>query len=209
MHQLCDNLHFLKKRSTTKTSDGIKIVTLGGVPDPNAKEGTSQDQYLPTHTPGDAKALHGANSADILLTTVWPAGLRRGSKIELPEGAISPVGQDYIADLCTTLKPRYHFSTSEFFYEREPFFHNPTADAPDAKPLTRFISIATYGNQEKQKALYAFTLQPTVDPLAVLPMGTTASPFISRGLRGAKRQSLDPEPYNRYVYLYLLLFMRP
>lgn len=149
--------------------------------------------------------MYGANSADILLTTLWPAGLRRGSKIELPENAISPAGQDYIADLCATLKPRYHFSASEFFYEREPFFHNPTPDAPDAKPLTRFISIATYGNQAKQKALYAFTLQPSADPTALLPMGTTLSPFISKGPRGAKRQPLDPEPYSRYVPLSMLL----
>lgn len=145
--------------------------------------------------------MHGANSADILLTTLWPADVRRGSKIELPVGAVSPAGQDYISSLCATLRPRYHFSSSEFFYEREPFFHNPTPDAPDAKPLTRFISIASYGNLEKQKALYAFTLQPIADTTAVLPMGTTASPFIPRGSRGAKRQSLDPEPYSRYVHL--------
>lgn len=149
--------------------------------------------------------MHGANSADILITTLWPAGLRRGSKIELPENAVAPVGQDYIADLCAALKPRYHFSASEFFYEREPFFHNPTLDAPGAKPLTRFISMATYGNQEKQKALYAFTLQPSADPMAVLPMGTTASPLVPKDPKGAKRQSLDPEPYSRYVLCSLIL----
>lgn len=202
------NLHFLKKRSITKTSEGIKIVTLGGVLDPSVSDGTSKDRCLPTHTPGDAKALYGANSADILLTTTWPAGIRRGSKIELPDGAIGPAGQDYITDLCSTLKPRYHFSSSDFFYEREPFFHSPTTNAPEAKPLTRFISIATYGNKEKQKALYAFTLQPSADPMAALPLGTTTSPFIPRGPRGAKRQSLDPEPYSRYVCFTSLLLLR-
>ena len=175
----------------------MKIVVLGGQLDPNVIAGTSKEKYLPFHTSGDAKALYGANSADILLTSIWPASIRKGSKIELPEGAIGPAGKDYISDLCATLKPRYHFSASDFFFEREPFFHSPSPDAPDVKAFTRFISIATYGNPVKQKALYAFTLQASVDQ--TLPQGTTVSPFISRAPRGSKRQPLDPEPYSRYV----------
>lgn len=106
---------------------------------------------------------------------------------------IDPVGYDHIAALCTALKPRYYFSTSEFFFEREPFFHTPSED--DVKPLTRFISLAVHGNPTKQKALYAFSLQSAVDHTAPLPVGTTASPFIPRG---TKRQALDPTPYSRY-----------
>ncbi|KAG9246591.1 CwfJ C-terminus 2-domain-containing protein-like protein [Calycina marina] len=196
--EICENLHYLKKRSTTKTSEGVKIVTLGGALDPAAIDGISKDQYSATQTPGDAKALYGANSADILLTYTWPAKIRRGSKIELPEGAIGPTGQECIADLCAALKPRYHFSSTEFFYEREPFFHSPTPDAPDAKSLTRFISVAAFGNPAKQKALYGFTLQPSADTLAALPLVTTASPFTPIGPRGAKRQSLDPNQNYRF-----------
>ncbi|KAH8602998.1 CwfJ C-terminus 1-domain-containing protein-like protein [Bisporella sp. PMI_857] len=197
--EICENLHFLGKRNTTKTSDGVKIVTLGGQLDPNVTGGMSKEQHLPFHTLGDAKALHGAHSADILLTTEWPVSIRKGSKIELPDGVVDPTGHDYIADLCATLKPRYHFSSSDFFYEREPFFHPPATDAPDAKLLTRFISIATYGNTAKQKSIYAFNLQPSADPFAELPLGTTASPFTTTGPRGAKRQPLDSDPYSRYT----------
>lgn len=159
--------------------------------------GLSNEQILPFHTTGDAKALYGANSADILLTSSWPANIRNGSKIPIPDGAVDPSGQQHIADLCATLKPRYHFSSSETFYEREPFFHNPTQDAPDVRPLTRFISLAPHGNASKQKALYAFSIQATQDPTAPLPAGTTRSPFQSAP-NSKKRAALDPEPYSRY-----------
>lgn len=156
------------------------------------------EQHLPFHTFGDAKALQGAHTADILLTTSWPSLIRTGSRAPLPEGATDIAGSDHIADLCATLKPRYHFSVSpDFYFEREPFFHNPTPDAPDFRPLTRFISLAQHGNTTKQKALYAFTLQPTVDPTIPLPAGTTASPFLSRS-NPRKRPARDTEQYSRY-----------
>ncbi|KAL5320464.1 hypothetical protein ACEPPN_011269 [Leptodophora sp. 'Broadleaf-Isolate-01'] len=196
--EICPNLHYLGKRSTTKTSEGIKIVTLGGKLDETVVGGMSKEQYLPYHTVGDAKALHGANSADILLTTCWPTSVRIGSKVVVPVGDVAPpTGLEHIADLCAALKPRYHFSTTPtFFYEREPFFFNPTQDNPDYKPVTRFISLAAHGNTIKQKALYAFTLQASPNPLAVLPPGSTVSPFTPRP---QKRTALEPEPYSRYA----------
>jgi hypothetical protein len=195
--EICHNLHYLGKRSTTKTSEGIKIVTLGGQLDEQIVGGLSKEQYLPFHTAGDARALIGANTADILLTTVWPADIRNGSKIPTPDGAVDPKGGDHIARLCASLKPRYHFSSSDFFYEREPFIFNATEDAPDVRPLTRFISLAPHGNASKQKALYAFSLGP-VDSSAPIPAGTTTSPFVPTPPKGTKRAALDPEPYSRF-----------
>ncbi|CAL3973098.1 hypothetical protein PZA11_005423 [Diplocarpon coronariae] len=195
--EICPNLHYLGKRSTTTTSEGIKIVTLGGQLDGTVVAGTSKEQYLPFHTVGDARALHGANSCDILLTTCWPASVRIGSKVVIPVGEIPPPsGLEHISELCAALKPRYHFSaTPTFFFEREPFFFPATADNPDYKPVTRFISLAAHGNLTKQKALYAFVLQASVDPNSKLPAGTTASPF---NARPNKRPAIDANPYSRY-----------
>jgi hypothetical protein len=114
----------------------------------------------------------------------------------LADGVTLPTGQEHIADLCAALKPRYHFSSSDIFFEREPFFHSPTTDAPDVRPVTRFISLAAHGNSSKQKSLYAFSLS-VPDPTAPLPLGTTASPFVSRP-NAKKRSTLDPERYSRY-----------
>ncbi|KAL8815568.1 MAG: hypothetical protein Q9223_005306, partial [Gallowayella weberi] len=116
--ELCPNLYFLGKRSTIKTSEGLRIVNLGGCLDPNITAGVSKEKYLPFHTEDDAKALRGANSADILLTSLWPLDIRKGSNISLPDGVETPTGEQFVADLCSALRPRYHFSTSnDAFYE--------------------------------------------------------------------------------------------
>jgi hypothetical protein len=43
--ELCHNLYFLGRRSVTKTSEGIRIVALGGQLDPNIVAGSSKDKY--------------------------------------------------------------------------------------------------------------------------------------------------------------------
>jgi hypothetical protein len=151
---------------------------------------------LPFHTVDDAKVLRGANTADILLTMAWPKSIRTGSKVLIPESTTEPPNYDHISELCQTLKPRYHFSCSQdYFYEREPYFHAPSENAPNERPLTRFVSLAAHGNPSKQKALYAFNLQASPDHAAPLPIGTTSSPFAPSR---QKRQALDPAPYSRF-----------
>ncbi|EOO00481.1 putative cwfj domain-containing protein [Phaeoacremonium minimum UCRPA7] len=195
--EICPNLHYLGKRSVTKTSDGIRIATLGGILDPDIVGGQSKEQYLPLHTPDDAKSLKGANSADILLTTMWPSGVWNGSGVALPFDPASITGSDAVADLCAALKPRYHFSPSysDFFFEREPFFHPLNEEAADAeveKQYTRFISMATYGNAAKAKAMYAFTLQTG----STAPASSTPSPFLARESR--KRRPPQDAAFSRF-----------
>ena len=149
---------------------------------------------MPLHTADDAKALRGANSADILLTTIWPAGVWSGSKVPLtPEHQAAVTSSEEIAELCASLKPRYHFTASfnDFFYEREPFLH-PTSPDSDEKAITRFISVAPFGNPAKQKALYAFNLQ-VGETISSVPAGSTASPF-------AAKPSKRPAPSNGDTY---------
>jgi hypothetical protein len=109
--ELCHNLFFLGKRTTMKTSEGIRIVALGGLLDPNIVAGQSKDKYPPFYSETDAKILRGATTADILITNEWPEGIRKRSKVEFnPE--VQPTAQQCIADLDVVLKPKYHFSTS-------------------------------------------------------------------------------------------------
>lgn len=192
--ELCPNLYFLGKRSTTKTSEGLRIVTLGGSLDPGVTAGLSKDKHLPFHTEGDAKALHGTNNADILITSTWPTSIRSGSQITLPEGTDQPISEQCVADLCSALKPRYHFSTSpNLFYEREPFFHLTEENQPDHSSITRFISLATFNNPSKQKWLYAFSIDPSTSASTTMPPGTTITPLGP----SRKRQRL-PEQENSY-----------
>ncbi|KAL4895407.1 CwfJ C-terminus 2-domain-containing protein-like protein [Aspergillus ambiguus] len=194
--EVCPNLYFLGRRGTLKTSEGIRLVALGGTLDAAAKQPI--DKYHPTYTESDARALHGAHSADILITHQWPKDIRFRSNVPIPEDAAPPADIRCIADLVSTLKPRYHLSSSAgFFYEREPFFHLPSDDHhPDAKPLTRFISLAAYNNPSKQKSMYAFTLDPTAAPALSVPAGTTASPLPSLA---PKRKPPQHEPNHRFA----------
>ncbi len=196
--EVCPNLYFLGKRSTIKTSEGLRIVALGGSLDPGITAGLSKDKYLPFHTEDDAKALRGANTADVLITSQWPLLVRTGSKVNIPDGAEHPTAEQCIADLCSTLRPRYHFSTSDqIFFEREPFFHAPKEEQPDAKQVTRFISLAAFDNPLKQKWLYAFSIDPEAAIPSTIPAGTTASPLTDYS---KKRQRLPPQEqsYSRF-----------
>ncbi|KAH7256988.1 CwfJ C-terminus 2-domain-containing protein-like protein [Fusarium tricinctum] len=191
--EICENLHFLGKRSITKTSDGVRIVALGGQLDPNLIAGQSKEQHLPFHTVDDAKSLRGANSADILLTSMWPAGVWTGSQVALdPSHQASLPASEAIAELCAALKPRYHLSASPegFFYEREAFVH-PTEKETDNTCVTRFISMAPFGNEAKAKALYAFSLNKGD---ASVPVGATASPFNPK----TKKRAPKDDSYSRY-----------
>lgn len=192
--EICPNLHFLGKRSITKTSDGLRVVALGGHIDPKLIGGQSKEQHLPFHTSDDAKSLRGANSADILLTSIWPANVWKGSKVALePSQQASIESTEDVSELCAALKPRYHLSTSAgpFFYEREPFVH-PAEKESDPLSATRFISMAPWGNDAKAKSIYAFTLNKSD---TTVPPGVTTSPFVSKQ---KKRPRDEDGGYSRY-----------
>ncbi|KAF2671033.1 hypothetical protein BT63DRAFT_432239 [Microthyrium microscopicum] len=173
--ELCPNLYFLGKRTTTKTSEGIKLVALGGASDLELS-GVSKDQYSGSYSEDDAKSLKGANHADILITSEWPDGIRKGSKLDFPAGQNLQY-RPSVAELCTTLKPRYHFTTSpSLFYEREPFFHLSEEES-ETFSITRFISLAAFGNSLKQRWIYAFTIDPTAAAPLTIPTGTTTTPL--------------------------------
>ncbi|KAL2359642.1 hypothetical protein RJZ56_007499 [Blastomyces dermatitidis] len=197
--EVCTNLYFLGRRGTLKTSEGIRIVALGGnLESPATPASGVSDKYLPRYTESDARSLFGAHSADILITNQWPKSVRDGSKVSLRDGAKSPEGLQCVADLCATLKPRYHFSSgAPFFYEREPFFHLPTEESPDVKHITRFINLAPFSKSSNQKWLYAFTLDPQAAPLTSIPAGATVSPLLT----SKKRHALpsQPQTFSRFA----------
>jgi hypothetical protein len=192
--ELCSNLYFLGKRTTTKTSEGIRIVALGGQLDPSVS-GSSSDKYSPSYSEEDAKVLRGAKQADILITSQWPEGIRTGSKVAFDADS-QPVSQKCVADLSARLRPRYHFSTSpNVFYEREAFFHPPAEDSPDTFHITRFLSVAAFGNTVKQKWIYAFSLDPAAALPISIPSGTTSSPL---SLLDKKRAALPDQNSYRF-----------
>lgn len=198
--EVAPNLHYLGKRSVTKTSEGVRIVALGGVLDLNIVAGLSKEQHEPFHTEGDAKALRGANNADILLTSMWPAGVWRNSPKakEMQIGAETAPSSLTIAELCEALKPRYHFAMSpdNFCFEREPFFPDASDENKEKGiALTRFISPAPYGNPAKAKSIYAFTLNR--DAIITPPPGSTLTPFY-QSIMATKKRTADQAEFSRF-----------
>ncbi|OAA71451.1 CwfJ domain protein [Cordyceps fumosorosea ARSEF 2679] len=197
---VCPNLHFLGRRSVTKTSDGLRIVSFGGALMTTADGAGGKEQHLPFHTEEDARSLKGAHGADVLLTSTWPASIwGGGSKVALDAAHREHVAASRcVAELCAALRPRYHLTASPgpFFYEREPFVQAADAANPDVVSVTRFISMAPFGNAAKQKSLYAFALNKSDD---VVPAGATASPLLPRD-RKRQRGGDDnaPSSYSRF-----------
>lgn len=192
--ELCSNLYFLGRRTTVKTSEGIRIVALGGAHADITVDKSTITEFSPTHTSEDVKVLQGANTADILITSEWPAEIRTGSQAAY--SGDEPVAQQGVADLCTHLKPRYHFSTSAGFFEREPFFH-AREDNSTGYQVTRFISLAAHGNPSKAKWIYAFSLDISTALPASIPAGVTASP-LSFTAKKRKTPGDDAPAYSRY-----------
>ncbi|KAK5169096.1 uncharacterized protein LTR77_006405 [Saxophila tyrrhenica] len=189
--ELCSNLYVLGRKGSLKTADGFRVVAVGGKH--SSSEDASIRPYDAVYKDADAKSLAESQSdAELLITNDWPAAIRDGAKAFYNGTEDPPQGIQSIAELCAAVKPRYHFSASSAFYERDPFFH------PDEgpKPITRFISLAPFGNPEKSKWIYAFSLEPSSEPPSTLPAGTTASPFLP------KKRKLDSQQdsFNSFRY---------
>ena len=89
-------------------------------------------------------------TVDILLTNEWPLGIFNNS-------ATNPMQVDSslrIAEIAANLMPRYHFaSTNNVFWEREPYKNQNNT-------FTRFIAIADFNNDKKQRWFYAMNFGP-------------------------------------------------
>ncbi|EGD98447.1 CwfJ domain-containing protein [Trichophyton tonsurans CBS 112818] len=55
--EVCTNLFYLGRRGVLTTSEGIKIVALGGIHGPLPSDASVNEKYLPYHTEADAQSL--------------------------------------------------------------------------------------------------------------------------------------------------------
>lgn len=189
--ELAPNLTYLGRRSTFTTSEGIRIVSLGGRLVENETSLTQAlGKFDPLFLPSDAKSLAGAHSAHILLTNQWPANIARLSSIDVPDGVDKEAGAQPLATLCQTLKPFYHFSSSpEAMWEREVFKHLGDYNSLEEPKLTRFKS---HGCVAKGSGwLSAYVIDTSRPPPA---SEATEQPFLSGS---PPRKRARPAEYDR------------
>ncbi|KAI5804562.1 CwfJ C-terminus 1-domain-containing protein-like protein [Geopyxis carbonaria] len=195
--EVCENLFFLGKRGVLNTSEGIRIVALGGQLDEKlvgasaSASASAEVKNAPFYSATDAAGLKGANNTDLLITYNWPAGVESGSKVPLPANRDGKTGSQPIAELARALRPRYHFCPGgDAFYEREPYRNDLRGEESlDDRRATRFISMGDYGNAAKAKPLYAFTINVS-EPQAI-PENATTCPYVDEKSRGRKRPADD------------------
>ncbi|KAH3686255.1 hypothetical protein WICPIJ_002752 [Wickerhamomyces pijperi] len=138
------------------TVDNLKIAYL-----------TGDEEYLKTnHSDIIDKFTKVNTNIDILITNKWSQVIANEEKLFYGDSQIDPIVE--------LLKPKYHFcvgsNTQGKFFERLPFKWE------DDDKVTRFISLAKFGNANKEKWIYAFNLNQS-NVAESLPANLTANPY--------------------------------
>lgn len=189
---ICPNLYYLGRKGTLTTAEKVKVVFLGGRQVENEESLTqSIGKYDPLFLENEARALQGANSAHILLTNTWPARVENGSSIPLLDKANSKQSCISTANLCATLKPRYHFAPSATTcWKREPFLWPIDYSENTETQVTRFEALGDV-TLKPSEWVSAFTLDVTQPASA--EGAQRAAPFSPSTKR--KRKPLDQDTY--------------
>uniref|UniRef100_A0A2K6VLD5 Cwf19-like C-terminal domain-containing protein n=1 Tax=Onchocerca volvulus TaxID=6282 RepID=A0A2K6VLD5_ONCVO len=171
------NLTYLGKRGILNTAGGLQVAYVSGI------EGS---QALPFQfNQNDVSELlkfvnasTGYLGLDLLLTSMWPAGI---SKFSTNCPKVDVEGSCILSQLAAGLKPRYHFAGMGAHYERTPY-RNHRVLQEAAQHVTRFIGLAAVNNPEKDKWLYAFSITPmrklSRAELTAQPDNTTEFPYM-------------------------------
>lgn len=189
--ELVPNLTYLGRKATFTTSEGIRIVSIGGrLVESEQSVTQSLGKFDPLFLASDAKSLVGARSAHILLTNQWPANIARLSNIDVPDTIDKDAGAQPLAMLCQSLKPFYHFSSSpEAMWEREVFKHQGDYESLEEPKMTRFKS---QGSLSKGGGwLSAYTIDTSRPPPAT---DSTEQPFL---LGSPPRKRARPAEYEQ------------
>uniref|UniRef100_A0AC35G1K3 CWF19-like protein 1 n=1 Tax=Panagrolaimus sp. PS1159 TaxID=55785 RepID=A0AC35G1K3_9BILA len=199
------NLTYLGRKGILNTAQGLTIAYVSGIEavniDGEAKlfefnEKTIDDLLLPV------RAKSGFLGVDILLTAVWPAEVSKYSS-NTPSTDIE--GSKLISRLATGLKPRYHFSGIGCHYERTPY-RNHRVLVEAAQHTTRFIGLASVGNPNKEKWMYAVSIVPmrklTRDELTQQPPNASEFPYmeILQEYLQKRREAEMKKPENQFFF---------
>jgi hypothetical protein len=153
------NIVYLGSHGVLQTATGIKIAYLGGT------LGYFNDLSM--------EIFDQHSDIDLLLTFEWPLGVESGSELFKRKSKIV-TGQEIISQIVSQIQPRYHFACSNgMFFEREPY-----RNIKDSLKQTRFVGMGHFGNIQKERWFYAFTLTPST----AISSTTTPCPFLTSGI---------------------------
>ncbi|KAI3389487.1 hypothetical protein SNEBB_004224 [Seison nebaliae] len=175
--EIADNIILLTNNGILKCASGLIVAYLDGL------EHKSQYDIEQIRKLEEDSSIY--NSIHLLLTTDWPRYIDNGTTIDesINLDFVEEKGSDLIARLLINLSPQYHFvSGRNVYWERIPFFS--ANDERTSNVYTRFISLASLNNEEKRKAIYAFTINLEEKQLNISSNCPTPNPFdINRVMR--------------------------
>ncbi|QSL66541.1 hypothetical protein MERGE_000921 [Pneumocystis wakefieldiae] len=198
--EICRNLFYIGKLGTLTTSKGIKISCLGGMYEEEQfyckilPENTKMNPYI-YENEIDCIIKKGKDS-DILVTFEWPKDIHKFSCKKISK---TIVGVQSITKVTSYIQPKYHFSSNgSIFYEREPY-KNISIEDKQKTNITRFISLGSLDNPDKERSSYAFniTASSSYDTSSTLNIpNVTQNPFteeINTDFKGIKHNLVDSQ----------------
>lgn len=153
--EICSNLIYLGKRGLYNLSSGVKVAYLCG----NERSKDNSDPEI-TFTKDDVMSVKNScivskgsmsdyRGIDILVTSQWPEGVQERENCS-----------KLISYLSKEVRPRYHIcGFSETYLEPSPY-RLSAGDETGFELTTRFLAIASVGNKQKEKSIYALSLTP-------------------------------------------------
>ncbi|KAK9456522.1 CwfJ C-terminus 1-domain-containing protein-like protein [Dipodascopsis uninucleata] len=165
--QVCENLFCLGRSGVLITNNGIKIAAVSS-----------------NSSTFEIEKLKREKNVDILLSEHWPRYIDLLSQNKVKNESIVKIKKDNrISEVAEACEPRYHFSHSDFFWEREPFING--------QKVTRYISVAPFGNSSKSKWFYAFNI--SVPYIAQDTPNLTGSPYVEKKRLGSKYEEQEDD----------------
>ncbi|XP_059619682.1 CWF19-like protein 1 homolog [Phlebotomus argentipes] len=149
--EICPNITYLGKSGIYVTSSGMKVAYVSG----KEAEKSSSVAFAANDTKSVKMSCLASKSSgdyrgiDILLTSQWSHGI---------DG--SEESSKLLSLLTMDIRPRYHFCALKDIHCEKPPFRNPADSNSQLDLATRFISLASVGNTQKLKYIYALSLTP-------------------------------------------------
>ncbi|XP_049831273.1 CWF19-like protein 1 [Schistocerca gregaria] len=157
--ELCPNVSYIGRRGLFSAMSGLKLAYVGGTEAETDEKPRGYNFTKADVTSVRDVCLRGKPSfrgIDILATSSWPKDVTR-----LGQDKTVKISKEshLLSWLAVQLKPRYHFCPAdEQYYERRPYRNHSSSG--DITHTTRFIALARVGNRQKEKWLYALSIDP-------------------------------------------------
>ncbi|KAM4747935.1 CWF19-like protein 1 [Rhinophrynus dorsalis] len=206
--ELAENITYLGRKGLFTGASGLSIAYLSGI------ESSSEPAPAYCFTAKDVSSLKmslTSNSkfkgVDILLTSHWPKDVWTYGNAPADVDT-KKCGSAQISTLAFSLKPRYHFAALEGDnYERLPY-RNHLVLQENAQHVSRFIALASVGNMDKKKYIYAFSIVPmcVMDPAELVkqPLDVSENPYRKSGKEVQKskvtRTTEEEEPAQQFFF---------